>query len=210
MERVIGIDLGTTNSCVSIVEEGVPTVIPNRGGYKTTPSMVAITTYPGSVPQSSKSTGQATLINFPRRIAPAESGVVCRSCQVRPSRSALINPDARLGTNKINNSVCSTTMAPPTAPDPQANAPDAAITLRASERIAQSAIIRKVILICLAAQKWAQAIQAQGILPAVVAALLADAKAIVDMDGDTLEADADGQAATRGGKTAKDKRRMPL
>ena len=43
MDRVIGIDLGTTNSCVAIVEDGVPTVIPNRGGYKTTPSMVAIT-----------------------------------------------------------------------------------------------------------------------------------------------------------------------
>ena len=43
MERVIGIDLGTTNSCVALVEEGVPTVIPNRGGYKTTPSMVAVT-----------------------------------------------------------------------------------------------------------------------------------------------------------------------
>lgn len=43
MERVIGIDLGTTNSCVAIVENGVPTVIQNRGGYKTTPSMVAIT-----------------------------------------------------------------------------------------------------------------------------------------------------------------------
>ena len=42
MERVIGIDLGTTNSCVAIVEDGTPTVIPNRGGYKTTPSMVAV------------------------------------------------------------------------------------------------------------------------------------------------------------------------
>lgn len=42
MEKVIGIDLGTTNSCVAIVEDGSPTVIPNRGGYKTTPSMVAI------------------------------------------------------------------------------------------------------------------------------------------------------------------------
>jgi molecular chaperone DnaK len=42
-DRVIGIDLGTTNSCVAIVEGGVPTVIPNRGGYKTTPSMVAAT-----------------------------------------------------------------------------------------------------------------------------------------------------------------------
>ncbi len=43
MERVIGIDLGTTNSCVAVVESGAPVVIPNRGGYKTTPSMVAIT-----------------------------------------------------------------------------------------------------------------------------------------------------------------------
>jgi molecular chaperone DnaK len=42
-DRVIGIDLGTTNSCVAIVDSGTPEVIPNRGGYKTTPSMVAIT-----------------------------------------------------------------------------------------------------------------------------------------------------------------------
>ncbi|HKY38317.1 MAG TPA: molecular chaperone DnaK [Polyangiaceae bacterium] len=43
MERVIGIDLGTTNSCVSILEGDTPVVIPNRGGYKTTPSVVAVT-----------------------------------------------------------------------------------------------------------------------------------------------------------------------
>ena len=42
MSRVIGIDLGTTNSCVSVVDNGQPTVIPNTGGYKTTPSMFAI------------------------------------------------------------------------------------------------------------------------------------------------------------------------
>ncbi|MCG5055259.1 MAG: molecular chaperone DnaK [Myxococcales bacterium] len=41
-DRVIGIDLGTTNSCVAVVEDGAPVVVPNRGGYKTTPSVVAI------------------------------------------------------------------------------------------------------------------------------------------------------------------------
>lgn len=43
MESVIGIDLGTTNSCVAVMDGSTPTVIPNRGGYKTTPSMVAVT-----------------------------------------------------------------------------------------------------------------------------------------------------------------------
>jgi molecular chaperone DnaK len=42
MSRVIGIDLGTTNSCVAVVDDGKPVVIPNTGGYKTTPSMFAI------------------------------------------------------------------------------------------------------------------------------------------------------------------------
>ncbi len=40
MSKVIGIDLGTTNSCVAVTEGNRTTVIPNKGGYKTTPSVV--------------------------------------------------------------------------------------------------------------------------------------------------------------------------
>ncbi|MEO0322827.1 MAG: molecular chaperone DnaK [Myxococcota bacterium] len=43
MDKVIGIDLGTFNSCVAVVEGGTPVVVANRGGYKVTPSMVAVT-----------------------------------------------------------------------------------------------------------------------------------------------------------------------
>ena len=43
MAKILGIDLGTTNSCMAIIEGGEPLVLENSEGKRTTPSVVAFT-----------------------------------------------------------------------------------------------------------------------------------------------------------------------
>ena len=43
MAKVLGIDLGTTNSCMAVIEGGEPAVLENSEGKRTTPSVVAFT-----------------------------------------------------------------------------------------------------------------------------------------------------------------------
>jgi molecular chaperone DnaK len=91
MPKVIGIDLGTTNSCVAVMEGGEPTVIPNSEGGRVTPSVVAISkTGERLVGQIAKRQAITNPDNCLTRLRPrptATRGSSCRDGSTRRPRS---------------------------------------------------------------------------------------------------------------------------
>ena len=67
MGKIIGIDLGTTNSCVGVMEGGQPVVVANAEGARTTPSVVAFTKS-GEILVGEPAKRQA-VISFPLQIS---------------------------------------------------------------------------------------------------------------------------------------------
>ena len=85
MGRVIGIDLGTTNSCVAVMDGKAPKVIENAEGSRTTPSMVAF------LENDERAVGQAAK----RQAAEIGDGAFCPLCS---------NKTLFIGTSKVSSS----------------------------------------------------------------------------------------------------------
>ena len=91
MSKIIGIDLGTTNSCVAVMEGGEAVVIPNAEGNRTTPSVVAFSKdgerMVGQVAKRQAVTNpDRTVASIKREMAPT-TGSPLTARAIRPRRS---------------------------------------------------------------------------------------------------------------------------
>ena len=98
MARAVGIDLGTTNSCVSVLEGGEPTVIANAEGARTTPSIVAFAKNGEVLVGEVEHLGVAQ--NFLQHIFQARTWIIA-ACWI--SLSLAVNPDQLTHPNRQQN-----------------------------------------------------------------------------------------------------------
>ena len=94
MSKIIGIDLGTTNSCVAVMEGGEPVVIANSEGARTTPSVVGFTKtgdrLVGQVAKRQAITNpENTVASIKRLYGAIDHKVTLNGKESTPSRSAL-------------------------------------------------------------------------------------------------------------------------
>ena len=99
MSKIIGIDLGTTNSCVSVLEGGEPKVIPNPEGNRTTPSVVAFKNgerQVGEVAKRQAITNPNTIISIKRHMGTNHKEVIDQNptlWRCRPRRPLVLPAD---------------------------------------------------------------------------------------------------------------------
>ena len=79
MSKIIGIDLGTTNSCVAILEAGQPKVIENSEGARTTPSIIAYME-DGSLLVGVPAKRQVTCLTMPNYTTVTTLSLGCTRC----------------------------------------------------------------------------------------------------------------------------------
>ena len=96
MSKIIGIDLGTTNSCVAVMEGGEPVVIANAEGARTTPSVVGFTKtgerLVGQVAKRQAITNpENTISSIKRKMGTAEKGP-CRRQGLHPRGDQRYDP----------------------------------------------------------------------------------------------------------------------
>ena len=113
MSKIIGIDLGTTNSCVAVIEGGEPVVIANAEGARTTPSVVGFTkTGERLVGQVAKRQAHHPLTVF-RKGHHRWGGPVALCIGNHNRFAAFQNGDAGIGRTEIDTDNLSHNMLPP-------------------------------------------------------------------------------------------------
>ena len=91
MSKIIGIDLGTTNSCVAVMEGSEPTVIPNAEGKRTTPSVIAFVEDGEINPKKMEALSTLLNVNTPKVAIPGTVSAEVKKTQKKALRDLQTN-----------------------------------------------------------------------------------------------------------------------